>query len=315
MRLWKSFRKAATLLAVSTIALLSGLACAASAPQAPATPQPPAAAPTASANAEPVPGALRMILPPQDVAVGDNRVFFAIIDTTVGPVVDAEVEIATFFVTDSGMEGPVERKEAVFRQWPVAGGVYTVEVNFDRVGQWAFGAVIRRPGYAPHTSSYMPLAVAQKSSTIAVGQAAPKSNSKTADLGEDLSGITSDPAPDADLYAMSIKQALKSGKPLMVAFSTPAFCQSATCGPQLAVVKQLKNKYRERMNFVHVEFYDNPDEIQGDLSNGRYSPLVEEWGLPSEPWTFVIDSEGIVVHKFEAFATTEELEEALLDVF
>jgi hypothetical protein len=99
-----------------------------------------------------------------------------------------------------------------------------------------------------------------------------------------------------------------------VLFATPAYCQTATCGPQIEVVKELKDRLEDRMNFVHVEIYDNPDEIQGDLSRGIVSPTVKEWNLPSEPWTFIVDSGGLVHAKFEAFTTQEELEEAILEV-
>ena len=102
-----------------------------------------------------------------------------------------------------------------------------------------------------------------------------------------------------------------SVSPPLVVFSTPAYCQTATCGPQLDVIKQVKVEYADTMNFIHVEVYDNPHEIEGDLTNAVISPTVEEWGLPSEPWTFVIDSNGVIRAKFEAFTTREELDEAL----
>ena len=39
---------------------------------------------------------------------------------------------------------------------------------------------------------------------------------------------TADP-PDPELYQLTISDALKAGKPLLVAFATPAFCQTSTC--------------------------------------------------------------------------------------
>ncbi len=98
----------------------------------------------------------------------------------------------------------------------------------------------------------------------------------------------------------------------MVTFATPAFCTSATCGPQVDVVKALKETYKGRVNFIHVEIYDNPQEMREDLQKARLSPVIDEWGLPSEPWTFLVDAEGRVAAKFEAFTSAEELEEALL---
>ena len=102
---------------------------------------------------------------------------------------------------------------------------------------------------------------------------------------------------------------------MLVTFSTPAFCTTATCGPQLDVVRGLKRRYADRLNFTHVEIYDNPLEMREDFSSGRLSPAVEEWNLPSEPWTFIVDGEGLVYAKFEGFTTAEELEAELAGVF
>ena len=129
-----------------------------------------------------------------------------------------------------------------------------------------------------------------------------------------MAELTTDPQPDPDLYRLSIAEAVASGKPLVVAFSTPAYCTTATCGPQLDVIKRLRDRHADRANFIHVEVYDNPHEIQGDLSNARIAPAVTEWGLPSEPWTFIVDADGLVSAKFEGFATRDELEESLLAV-
>jgi peroxiredoxin len=38
---------------------------------------------------------------------------------------------------------------------------------------------------------------------------------------------------------------------------------------------------------------------------------VDEWNLPTEPWTFVVDKEGRISAKFEQFTTGEEIEKAL----
>ena len=156
--------------------------------------------------------------------------------------------------------------------------------------------------------------VRETSRTPAIGAAAPPSVTKTASDAPNLGEITSDPDPDPELYAATIADALRAGRPLIVAFSTPAFCQTLTCGPQLDVVKELKSRYRDSASFIHVEMFDNPNEIQGDLSRARTVPAAAEWNLPSEPWTFIVDSEGLVAAKFEGFTTRDELEDALAKV-
>ena len=67
-------------------------------------------------------------------------------------------------------------------------------------------------------------------------------------------------------------------------------------------------------NFIHVDFYDNPQGIQGDLNNAVLSPTILEWNLPSTEWSFVIDQQGLISARFESFATFEEIEEALLEL-
>ena len=64
------------------------------------------------------------------------------------------------------------------------------------------------------------------------------------------------------------------------------------------------------------ELFDNPDVMResGDPLLGVGAPAVEPWNLPSEPWTFIIDGDGLIAAKFEAFTTADELGEALVAV-
>ena len=66
--------------------------------------------------------------------------------------------------------------------------------------------------------------------------------------------------------------------------------------------------------FIHIEVFDNPHLMEGDIANGILSPTLAEWGLVSEPWTFVVDRDGLVQAKFEAFTTRIELVAALIAV-
>jgi hypothetical protein len=91
-----------------------------------------------------------------------------------------------------------------------------------------------------------------------------------------------------------------------VAFATPAFCQSRVCGPLMdSVVDPLFQRYGDRANFVHVEPYVLDKARQGEIV---VVPVVEEWGLQTEPWLFVIDREGRVAAKFEGIVSVDEVE-------
>ncbi len=272
--------------------------------------------PVAAETPQPAAGGnLRLLLASSDIAVGRNRVAFGLVDDEAGPLRNAgDVQVSTFFLTNEGREGPIERVGAVFRKWPSgAGGVYTTNLNFDRPGNWGIGVAVTQAEGPARTGSAR-VSVLEASRTPALGALAPRSRSKTSRDVTGLEQLTTDAQPDRALYEMTIAEALDSGIPLVVTFATPAYCTTATCGPQLEVIKESKSRHHGKANYIHVEVYDNPQDIQGDLSNAKLSPTLVEWGLPSDPWTFVIDAEGLVFAKFEGFATPEELEEAVLEV-
>ncbi len=259
-------------------------------------------------------GVVQIALASTDLSVGPNRLAFGLIDVQTGPIRDADVLISTFFLGNDRQEGPIQTERAVWRSWPVGqAGVYTANFDFSRQGPWGVVAEFVDSAGTDRTVS-AGLDVSQESSTPGIGVIPPKSMTKLARDFNNLWVMTSDPDPDPELYVMTVAQGLEAGKPLLVTFSTPAYCQSATCGPQLDVVKELKNAYRDRANFIHVEVYDNPTEIEGDLANARVVQAMIDWGLPTEPWTFIMDADGSIAAKFEAFTTREELEEGLTSV-
>ena len=106
----------------------------------------------------------------------------------------------------------------------------------------------------------------------------------------------------------------------MVVFASPAFCTSPTCGPQTETVTELKESYGSQANFIHVEIYDNPHLIQGDLSQVTLVQSVHDWGISAilewfnESWTFVLRPDGVIAQRFEGYAALEELEEVLKSV-
>ena len=249
-----------------------------------------------------------------DLAVGDNRVVFGVIIQGQGALRDEKVQVKTFYLTASGPEGPKQTTPATFQRWPGgAGGAYVANLSFDRPGEWGLGIEASRPDGSLIRAS-VKVAVKETSATPSIGSAAPHSRNKTAGDVSDLTDLTTDTDPDPDLYRLTVAEALDAGLPLLVGFATPAYCQTATCGPQVDVLKQMKDRYGGRINVIHVEVYDNPPEIRdAGIEAGRLTPVMAEWGLPSEPWTFVVDGEGIVRAKYEGFVGADELRSAIDD--
>ena len=299
-------RQLGNLLILGMCALLLVLACGKSESRQPDTIQTPTAASKISA-----PENIQVLLASTDVSVGANRIVFGLMDNQGGLLRDVDIEVSTFYLSQKGLLEPIETLDAMFRRWPSSnGGVYTITAAFDKPGEWGLAMKIVDSKPQPLFSS-VAIQVSEFSKTPSVGSIAPSSINKTTDKVASIDHITSDLQPDLDLYKITISEAINSGIPSVVIFATPAFCSTSTCGPQVKVLKMLKDTYSDIANFIHVEVWDNPHEIDGNIANGILSPLLDEWGIQTEPWSFVLDGQGIVSSKFEGFATEQELSEAL----
>ena len=263
----------------------------------------PTPAPTQAASDDPE---LTVVLATTDFGVGENRVAFAILDS--GSAVAPE-DVNAAFVQEGSEDGSEIRLQPTYREWPGSRGLYTVQANFDAPGVWRLQVNTAMDGKAAAGNARFQVNPA--SSSPALGADAPASRNKTLQDVASIQELTTDSMPDEGLYSITIAEALEADMPLVVTFATPAFCRTATCGPQVEVLKDLRARYPEQVNFIHVEVFENPVEMGGDLTKGRVSPVLEEWGLMTEPFTFVVDSSGRVSAKFEAFATAEELVEAI----
>ncbi len=284
--------------------LLLGVACS----ERPASPQ--TTAPVSATPVLPQNPTLTVIPVGRDFGLGKDRLQLAILSADGDSVNDRAADLE---ITYGLIDGSERRTltPVTWRKWPVLSGVYVATADFDSSGFWQFDVVLDDGSKTLAGSAT--LEVRDVSRAPSVGTLAPRVVSKTAGTLDAARQITSAATPDLDLYATSLDKAIESQKPIVVVFSTPAFCTTQTCGPQLEVIGNLQDKYGAEAQFIHVEVWDNPREMldTGDASVGRLSPAVEAWGLPSEPWTFLIDTDGRIHARFEAFATEAELDEAI----
>lgn len=252
----------------------------------------------------------------QDLAAGETRLAFVVLDHG-HPIGDAQVHLLFYYLGDAQPKiraetdaAPyVDRHEHASPADHVDAPFYVTTVIFDQAGPWGMEARLQRPNTGQQVVR-LALNVQAQPRAPAIGSPAPRSASKTLrdTPPEQLSSVL---PIDPELYALSIDEAIETGKPFLVAFATPAFCTSRTCGPQLHVVEHLKDRYRGAMHFIHVEVYDNPQEVARDYRTARLSPTVQEWRLPSEPWVFLVDRQGLIAARFEGYVTLEELEPAV----
>lgn len=257
---------------------------------------------------------LTILIGSTDLIVGENRLVFALMDND-GEMVKSDSIVLSFscqLESQAGIGSPtLHHATGILREWPYDRFVYTAPVSFHKPGIWSMHATTKTQGQSRTTTAS--LEVIGESTIPIKGSYAPRSVSKIFSGPTTVEELTTDSKPDLDLYSMTISEALEVGKPLVVTFATPAFCMSVTCGPQVEVIKETKIKYKDSVNFIHVEVFENPIEMREYGDKGRLSPVMIEWGLQSEPYTFVMDAEGYVAARFEGFVTGDELREAIED--
>lgn len=239
-----------------------------------------------------------------DLAVGSQRLLVGLVTADSDSLAASDLPVEFDLYSPETAEPSFSVTGTFLWTVPEVRGLYRADVTFDRAGRWQIAA--HSPG-GP-SSLVIPFDVAEEGRTPEVGDPAPAVRTRTAEVVADLSEITTDPDPDPRFYELSLDAAVASGRPTVVVFSTPGFCESATCGPMLDNVKLVAADFPQ-VNFVHVEIYENLDAAtRQDL---RVVEAVEAWRLVSEPWVFVVDSTGSIAARFEGAVDPDELRAAL----
>jgi hypothetical protein len=74
------------------------------------------------------------------------------------------------------------------------------------------------------------------------------------------------------------------------------------------VVEEVSRRFEgENVRFIHVEVFEGNDPANG------YNRWMQEWKLPTEPWTFVVGADGKIASRFEGTVSVNELEQAVHD--
>lgn len=238
--------------------------------------------------------AYQLISPSSSLTVQENRTVLTIWDgeMRVGAVSAVSVTLRNAETGEPGWAGNAE----VFSDYEIP--YWVIYPDYPYAGTWllevsAVDATRTFTGQLAVTVNELPFGVPE-------GSPALPSVTPTASEVDDLTVITSDPDPDPSLYQIAIRDAVRSGKPSVIAFATPGFCQTRICVPVLNSVKSLMGEYSDRVNFNHVETTGNPETLEWAL-------IMFSWGLTSEPWIYAVDRDGIVVRRLDGPVSPAEL--------
>ena len=258
------------------------------------------------------------VLGTPDLGVGpQQRVSFVLSDSE-GLVRLPAIHFEVFHFAEGarGPSGsPVSRGLARFHAFPGdSRGLYSATLDLPTAGSWGLRLAVPQPD-GSIADTLFAFDVAEDAHAPTVGDRAPRSLNRTLPEVGSLAELSTGSAPDPALYERTIAAALDAGRPLVLVFASPGFCTNALCGPQVEQLSELRRDYAGRAAFIHVDIYENPSVVrERGLDAGVRTPLLREWGLGTDEWTFVIDSAGLVAARFEGFAPRVEVEAALNSV-
>jgi len=248
--------------------------------------------------------------------VGENRYPFGVF--TLGKEQVDDADVAVYFAKDAKgpVTGPLPAQVTSLETKPAyrargAGGpgeattVYVVpKVDFDRNGPWLALAMLKGKDGLEVTRVTQGPVVGAFPKIPQVGEKAPVIHTPTeADVGGDLAKIDTRVPPD-QMHKVDFAEVVGK-KPIVLVFATPALCQSRVCGPVVDVAQQVADSYGDKADFIHMEVYKD-----NEISEGIRQQL-RRYNLETEPWTFLIDRNGIVRDRIEGAYGVSELEAAM----
>jgi peroxiredoxin len=247
--------------------------------------------------------------------VGENRYPFGVF--TVGNEQVDDADVALYFAKDekSGpVIGPLPAQVTSLEVKPAyraagedpdeAKNVYVVpKVDFDHKGPWVGLAMLKgKQGLEAARVSAPP--VVGDNQVPKAGERAPLIHTPTAaEVGGDLAKIDTR-VPHDQMHQVDYADVLGK-EPIVLVFATPALCQSRVCGPVVDVAQQVADEYKGKADFIHMEVYNDNDIAKG------IRPQLEAFNLETEPWTFLIDRDGVIRDRLEGAYGVEELEAAM----
>jgi hypothetical protein len=247
-----------------------------------------------------------------DFQVGTNRVSFLVVDKQ-GRV--SERPTARVWVARGLKQKPFAETTARLEPIGVPGGetadagaIYVTRLQTTTPGTYWYMA---QPVGGRKIQALGNVVVKERSAAPSVGDRAIPSKTPTlASASGDLQALTTARLPDRALYRSSVAEALAAHAPFVLAFATPQFCQSRTCGPVVDVVSAVRKREPQGspVRFIHVEIYKGNDPANG------VNQWVSQWRLPTEPFTYVVDRTGVIRTKLEGAFSVGELERAVAGV-
>ncbi|MCU0479159.1 MAG: SCO family protein [Chloroflexi bacterium] len=250
------------------------------------------------------------------IRAGTNRIVVTVSDPANRELAlpDAVARFA-FRSTDDPSLAPIEVPGTFI--WIVKGGkaAYVAEMTLPRAGPYTGTITLDGPDGRIGSADFAMTAV-ERGPTPPIGSKAPSVRTPiAADVDGNLRLISSDVFPDPRFYEHSVDELIAAGTPFVFTIYSPAFCPTTACGPLLQYMKETANEF-PAMTFVHAEPYvmrDIGGRIQPEYDGGSFAwaSWSKAYGIPIEPYVFVVDASGTIVASFELIMGSDEIRAAI----
>lgn len=141
-----------------------------------------------------------------------------------------------------------------------------------------------------------------------VGMQLPPASTPTVTQSFDVDPICTR-APQCPFHEVDLTTVLGTGVPVVVLLATPAYCQTAACGPILDLLID-EAAGRDGLVVIHAEVYKNPKGVP-DLSQAQLAPLPETYDMLWEPSLFVTDAANTIVARGDIVVDRAEMAQML----
>lgn len=241
------------------------------------------------------PSAVQVMIAANDFEIGTPRIPLVLLDGL--EPADASAVMVTIY--DLSVEPPaavwtgdaVEYADYELPYW-------VVQPEIETAGAWGLQISSTLPDGTVESYERSVMIEAQ-SAAPNIGDRPPASYNRTA-ATHDIATLTSGNQPNPALYQMTVADALTNGRPTVVTFATPAFCTTKFCAPVLHSAEKAYQQYGEQVDFIHLEIFK-------DFQTMAQADEVIEWALASEPWTYVIDADGVIASRMGGPVSPDEI--------
>lgn len=276
------------------------------------------AAPSASATSTAAADLWPEVVSSSVWAGGSSPVIIRIHDS-LGTVDDASLRVQVTVVDGAGQ--PIGRSSPATAVTPsgISEVSFVASVDIPAPGTWRL-AVDALDANGATRSGTVDVVGLDPGGSAALGGPAPAIRTSTAaDVGGDLTWLTTDPLPDPRLSATSTADALAAGSPFVLVVDSAAFKVTPACGKALGLAKRLLDRWRA-VPFIHHEPYrydviTTEPVLVGTLADPTLTGVAEAWGVGaapwgvgSMPWVFIVDGEGVVRAKYQGVVGSADVD-------